>query len=75
MALKEAFLPKNDRQKDYLRAHHKMERGITYINEFDQELSAQFLIKLIDICNPSFHFMMSSEVIFLPVIFRKKRFF
>ncbi|WP_438420229.1 magnesium transporter CorA family protein [Bacillus siamensis] len=39
MALKEAFLPKNDRQKDYLRAHQKMERGITYINEFDQELS------------------------------------
>ena len=36
---KRSFSSENDRQKDYLRAHQKMERGITYINEFDQELS------------------------------------
>ncbi|MED1122927.1 magnesium transporter CorA family protein [Bacillus atrophaeus] len=39
MALKEAFMPKNDQKKDYQRTHHKIDRGFTYVSEFEGELS------------------------------------
>ncbi|KAF1679638.1 magnesium transporter CorA family protein [Bacillus sp. SKDU12] len=38
MALKETFLPQNE-GKDYQRIHLKIDRGFTYINEFEGELN------------------------------------
>ncbi|OIR60362.1 magnesium transporter [Bacillus sp. FMQ74] len=39
MALKETFLPQNEGKKDYQRTHQKIDRGFTYISEFEGELN------------------------------------
>jgi Mg2+ and Co2+ transporter CorA len=39
MALKETFLPQNEGKKDYQRTHLKIDRGFTYISEFEGELN------------------------------------
>ncbi|PJZ00839.1 MULTISPECIES: magnesium transporter CorA family protein [Bacillus] len=40
MALKETFLPHNKGEKDYHRVHLKIDRGVTYIREFEKELNS-----------------------------------
>lgn len=39
MALKETFLPQNEGKKDYQRTQLKIDRGFTYISEFEGELN------------------------------------